>query len=115
MSDLSQPDTIALIPFLGRNVPLNLMPILMGASQFWLMSMTPPSPGMDPSQQKIMRYMPLLFVYFLYGYSLRPGALYWMVSNLLSVLQTKITKTDPLPGTAAAVAPTTAGPPKKRN
>jgi YidC/Oxa1 family membrane protein insertase len=112
MSDLSQPDTIALIPFLGRNVPLNLMPILMGASQFWLMRMTPPSPGMDPAQQKIMRYMPLLFVYFLYSYS-SGLALYWMVSNLLSVLQTKITRTDPPP--AAAVAPATAGPPKKRN
>ena len=113
ISDLSQPDTVALIPFLGRTVPLNIMPIIMGASQFWLMSMTPPSPGMDPAQQKMMRYMPLIFVFFLYNYS-SGLALYWMASNLLSVLQTKVTKTDPPPG-AATVAPATAGPPKKRN
>src|ERR1700722_2625484 len=69
ISDLSQAATIALIPFLGRVVPLNLMPIIMGASQFWLMSMTPPSPGMDPSHQKIMRYIPVFFVFFRYDYS----------------------------------------------
>jgi len=28
-----------------------------------------PSPGMDPSQQKIMRYMPLIFMLFLYNFS----------------------------------------------
>ncbi len=112
ISDLSQPDTIAILPILGRNVAVNLMPLIMGASQFWLMSMTPPSPGMDPAQQKMMKYMPLIFVLFLYNYS-AGLALYWTVSNLLSVLQTKVTKTDPqiTPG----ATPAAAVPVKKRN
>jgi YidC/Oxa1 family membrane protein insertase len=111
ISDLSQPDNIGNLPFLGHVVPINLMPIIMGASQFWLMSMTPPSPGMDPAQQKMMKYMPLIFVLFLYNYS-AGLALYWTVSNLLSVLQNKVTKTDPqAAGTAAAAV---AAPVKKK-
>jgi YidC/Oxa1 family membrane protein insertase len=114
ISDLSQPDTVAVLPFLGRNVPLNLMPIIMGATQFWLMSLTPPSPGMDPAQQKMMKYMPLIFVVFLYNYS-SGLALYWTVSNLLSVLQNKVTKTNPDPAIpGAAAAQPSAGPPKKK-
>jgi YidC/Oxa1 family membrane protein insertase len=105
MSDLSQPDTIGTLPIPGHPIPINLMPLLMGGTQFWLMSMTPPSPGMDPAQQKMMRYMPLIFVVFLYNYS-SGLALYWTVSNLLSVLQTKVTKTYPItPGGTTPAAP----------
>ena len=46
---------------------------------------------MDPSQQKMMRYMPLMFLVFLYNYS-AGMALYMVVSTLASVLQTKVTK-----------------------
>jgi YidC/Oxa1 family membrane protein insertase len=46
---------------------------------------------MDPGQQKIMRYMPLIFLVFLYNYS-AGLALYWTVNNLLTILQTKLTK-----------------------
>ena len=90
------------------------MPLIMGASQFWLMSMTPPSPGMDPAQQKMMRYMPLMFVFFLYNYS-AGLALYWTVSNLLSVLQNKVTKTDPLGRRATATVAPVAAADRKRN
>jgi YidC/Oxa1 family membrane protein insertase len=40
-----------------------------------------------------MRYMPLLFMVFLYNYS-SGLALYWTVNNLLTVLQTKLTRTS---------------------
>ena len=91
--DLSKPDTIFIIPVL--DLPFNLWPILMGAAQLWQMSMTPPSPGMDPMQQKIMKYMPLMFVFILYGFS-AGLALYWTVQNLLSIVQMKLTKNEPV-------------------
>ena len=87
--DLSKPDTLFMIP--GINFPFNLLPLLMGGAMLWQSHLTPPSPGMDPTQAKIMRYLPLIFLIFLYNYS-AGLALYWTVNNLLTILQTKLTK-----------------------
>ena len=89
VADLSKPDTLFMIP--GLNFPFNLLPLLMGGAMLWQSHLTPPSPGMDPAQQKLMRYMPLIFLVFLYNYS-GGLALYMTISTLLSVLQTKLTK-----------------------
>ena len=99
VADLSKPDTLFLIP--GIDFPFNLLPLLMGASMLWQSHLTPPSPGMDPAQQKMMRYLPLIFLVFLYNYS-AGLALYWTVNNLLTVVQTKLTKNIQVP-TAATV------------
>ena len=89
--DLSQTDTLFVIPALGFipffgipgvGLPFNLLPLIMGATMLWQSHLTPPSPGMDPTQQKIMRYMPLMFLAFLYNYS-AGLTLYWTVQNLL--------------------------------
>ncbi|MBI4661376.1 MAG: membrane protein insertase YidC [Verrucomicrobia bacterium] len=96
--DLSRGDTIWTIP--GVEFPINPMPLLMGATMLWQARMTPPSPGMDPVQQSIMKYMPLLFMVFLYNFS-AGLTLYWTVQNLLTIVQMKVTRaTDPrtLPG-----------------
>lgn len=87
--DLSQTDTIGLIPGLG--FPFNPLPLLMGVTMLWQARLTPMSPSMDPAQQKIMKYMPLMFMVFLYNFS-AGLTLYWTVSNLLSILQMKLTK-----------------------
>ena len=89
VADLSKPDTLFMIPGLG--FPFNLLPLLMGGAMLWQSHLTPPSPGMDPTQQKLMRYMPLIFLVFLYNYS-GGLALYMTVSTLMSVLQTKVTR-----------------------
>jgi YidC/Oxa1 family membrane protein insertase len=86
IGDLSQPDTLP-IPWLP--FPLNPMPLIMGATMLWQSHLTPPSPGMDPAQQRLMRYLPLIFLFVLYGFS-SGLALYWTVQNLLSILQTKL-------------------------
>ena len=108
--DLSKPDTVFVIP--GLEFPFNPLPLLMGVTMLWQSHMTPPSPGMDPTQQKMMRYMPLIFLFMLYNFS-AGLTLYWTVQNLLSILQMKLTKT-----TQPAAAPTAAAihtlPPKKR-
>lgn len=93
VADLSKPDTLFMIP--GTNFPFNLLPLIMGVTMFWQAQLAPPSPGVDPAQQKIMKYMPLMFLVILYNFS-AGLALYWTVSNLLTILQTKMTKTQPV-------------------
>ena len=107
VTDLSKPDTLFLIP--GINFPFNLLPLLMVGVMVWQAHLTPPSPGMDPAQQKMMRYMPALFLVFLYTYS-SGMALYMFVSTLLGIIQTKITKTTPTPAATPALTPA----PKKK-
>jgi len=104
VADLSTPDTLFMIP--GIDFPFNLLPLLMGASMLWQSHLQPPSPGMDPAQQKMMRYMPLLFLVFLYNYS-AGLALYWTVNNLLTVVQTKLTKSNQPAAATVAVSPLT--------
>jgi YidC/Oxa1 family membrane protein insertase len=101
IADLSKPDTLFMIP--GTAFPFNLLPLLMGGSMLWQSHLTPPSPGMDPTQAKMMRYMPLMFLVFLYTYS-SGLALYWTVNNVLTIVQTKLTKMNQTPVSPAAVS-----------
>lgn len=110
--DLSAADTLFVIPGLGfvpllgipgLGLPFNLMPLFYVASALWQTHLTPPSPQMDPTQQKLMRWMPLMFLALFYNYS-AGLTLYWTVQNLLSILQTKLTTTKP--PTAAPANPT---------
>jgi YidC/Oxa1 family membrane protein insertase len=110
IGDLSKPDTLFYIP--GLDFPLNLMPLIMGATMLWQSHLTPPSPGMDPAQQKMMRYLPLIMLLFLYNFS-SGLALYWTVQNLLTVLQTKLTNAQPAP-VLAGDKPAGPGAPQKK-
>ena len=110
VADLSKPDTILMIP--GLNFPLNLLPLLMVGVMVWQAHLQPPSPGMDAAQAKIMRFLPLIFLVFLYSYS-SGMALYMTVSTLMSVLQTKVTRMNQAPAPAAA-NPALTPPPKKK-
>jgi len=115
IADLSKPDTIFMIPGLTfiplistpAGLPFNPLPLLMGGAMLWQSHLTPPSPGMDPAQAKIMRYMPLLFLVFLYNYS-SGLALYWTVNNVLTIVQTKLTKMNQPPAGPATPAPASA-------
>jgi YidC/Oxa1 family membrane protein insertase len=110
--DLSKSDTIFVIPGIDFNV--NPLPLLMGATMFWQAQLTPPSPGMDPMQQKIMKYFPMIFLVLLYNYS-AGLTLYWTVQNLLSIAQMKLTKATEAKTAAAPARPVPAvQPPKKR-
>ncbi|HEX7652997.1 MAG TPA: YidC/Oxa1 family insertase periplasmic-domain containing protein, partial [Verrucomicrobiae bacterium] len=98
-ADLSKPDTLFMIPgltfipFLStpEGLPFNLLPLLMVGVMLWQSHLTPPSPGMDQSQQKMMRWMPAIFILIFYNYS-SSMSLYMTVSTLLGILQTKMTK-----------------------
>jgi YidC/Oxa1 family membrane protein insertase len=108
--DLTLPDTVCQLP--GLNFPIRPLPLLMGISQLWQSHLTPPAPGMDPAQQKMMKWMPLLFVGIFYGMSSGLN-LYYTVSNLLTIAQTKITKMGPDPA-ASPAKPAAAVPQKKK-
>jgi YidC/Oxa1 family membrane protein insertase len=109
VQDLSRPDTL----FHIFGFPFNLLPLIMGATMLWQAHLTPPSPGMDPMQQKMMRYMPLIFLIFLYNY--QAGlALYWTVNNLLTIVQTKVTKMESAKEAAATAKPAALTPAQKK-
>ena len=109
VADLTKPDTLLLIP--GLNFPFNLLPLVMVGVMVWQAHLQPQSPGMDPSQQKMMRFMPLMMLLFLYNYS-SGMALYMTVSTLLGILQMRLTKTNQPP--AANTIPALTPPSKKK-
>ena len=90
VTDLSQPDTVCHI----FGLPLNILPFIMAASMIAMMKMSP-SAG-DPMQQKIMKFMPLLFFLFCYTYP-SALALYWTTTNIISIIQTLIIRRLPQP------------------
>ncbi|PYL08864.1 MAG: hypothetical protein DME33_06135 [Verrucomicrobia bacterium] len=99
VKDLSQPDTVAHLPLLG--LPINIIPLCMAATQIWLMAMTPKTG--DPTQRRVMMFMPLIFLFICYNFA-AALALYYTAQNLFSILQFYQNKRQPMP-TLEKVAP----------
>jgi YidC/Oxa1 family membrane protein insertase len=76
------------LPDLSQKDPLFLTPVLMGASMVLMQKMTPSA--MDPAQQRIMMIMPLVLVVMFFA---APAGLnlYWLASNVCSIIQQGIT------------------------
>ncbi|MGB1126800.1 MAG: membrane protein insertase YidC [Opitutales bacterium] len=108
VADLSQPDTILEI----GGFPINLLPLIMGGTMFLQMHMMPVSPTADPMQQKIFKFMPLIFLVFLYSFS-SGLTLYWTVQNVLTIVQQKITNSRIDKEDATAEAAGTSTPTRK--
>ncbi len=77
--------------------PYFVLPILMGASMWFMQKLNPPPT--DPMQAKIMQWLPIVFTFFFLWF---PSGLvlYWVVNNLLSMAQQyvitrQIEKADP--------------------
>ena len=94
VTDLSQMDTICTVSLLGYNLPINVLPILMAVSMMLQMSMSPQAG--DPMQQRIMRFMPLIFFAVCYTFP-SALALYWTTTNIISIIQTWIIRRMPQP------------------
>ena len=74
---------------LSRPDPLYVTPIVMGLSQFWQQWLMPAA-GVDPAQQKMMMFMPLVFTFIFL--SLPSGVvLYWVVNNFWAIGQQYVT------------------------
>ncbi len=85
INDLSAPDRLMVpgieIPYLGG---LPVLTVLMGASMWLQMKMSPSS--MDPTQAKIMQMLPIVFTFMFISF---PSGLvlYWLVNNILTIAQ----------------------------
>lgn len=69
---------------LDSSLHIGVMPLLYGLTTWMSMSMSPPAP--DPTQQKIMQLMPIMFTFFMAPFAV--GLLiYWTWSNVITVIQ----------------------------
>lgn len=100
IKDLSKPDSVHdlgfTIPLLGSN-HISLLPILYFVLQYIQMSLQPkPSDPQQAQQQKIMKFMPLMFVFLFY--SMPAGlVLYFTVSALCGIVENYYMRKSVLP------------------
>lgn len=96
VKDLALPDTVFefpfSLPFMSGPLPLNLLPILMMATMFIQMQMTPKTG--DPMQRRIFMLMPFMFFFFCYNFA-SALALYWTAQNIFSIGQTWLMNRQP--------------------
>jgi YidC/Oxa1 family membrane protein insertase len=93
VTDLAMPDT----QFYLWGLPINPLPLVMAATMFVQMAMTPKSP--DPNmqaQQRIFLLMPFFFLFMCYSFA-AALALYWTVSNIIGIFQSWVVKRMPEP------------------
>jgi YidC/Oxa1 family membrane protein insertase len=83
IQDLAAPDRLQIF---GFGIPV--LVILFVASMLLQQWLTPPTPGMDPTQRKIMMVMPLFLGFMFVGF---PAGLtlYWLTSNIISIGQSR--------------------------
>ena len=88
MDDLSQPEALFTIP--GIDLPVRLLPLLMGGSMF-LQQKLAPQTAMDPAQARMMLWMlPIMFTVLFYQFA-SGLVLYWFVSTLIGIGQQWLT------------------------
>lgn len=80
-SDLSAPDTVARI----FGLPINIMPLLMGATMIYQMKLTP-TPTTDNAQATMMKFMPIVFTLICYNFA-AALALYSAVNGVFTIVQ----------------------------
>jgi len=84
INDLSAPDRL----WIGFDIPylhgIPILTLLMGASMFFQQKMTPTTA--DPTQARIMQFLPIVFTVMFINFA-SGLVLYWLVNNLLSILQ----------------------------
>ncbi|MEO5657467.1 MAG: membrane protein insertase YidC [Nitrospiria bacterium] len=87
--ELRQAPFILWITDLAEKDPSYVLPVLMGATMVLQQKLQPTT--MDPMQAKLMLFLPIVFTFFFLTF---PSGLvlYWMVNNLLSILQQVLTK-----------------------
>ncbi|MBI3608879.1 MAG: membrane protein insertase YidC [Nitrospirae bacterium] len=86
--ELRQAPFVFWITDLSDKDPSYVLPVLMGATMVLQQKLQPTT--MDPKQAKLMLLMPVVFTFFFLSF---PSGLvlYWMVNNLLSILQQYVT------------------------
>ncbi len=91
-NDLSEQDSVVML----QGFSLNILPVFMVLTQWYQMRLNPMQLGPEMSEAqrinaKMMRFMPFMFLVFLYFFS-SALVLYWTVQNVMTILQTLMTK-----------------------
>ena len=89
---------------LSAKDPYFITPVAMALVMFLQQRLTPPAPGMDPAQRKMMMFMPLIFGGFMIT---TPSGLcvYMLVNSIVSVIQQQyLNKKLGVPGHASGMA-----------
>jgi len=83
--ELKGAEWILWINDLAHMDPYFVLPILMGASMYYQQRITP-SNFTDPMQEKIFRFLPVIFTFFFVTF---PAGLvlYWLMNNIFSIIQ----------------------------
>ena len=83
--ELKGAEWIFWITDLAHMDPTYVLPIIMGATMFYQQHITP-SNFTDPMQEKIFKFLPLIFTFFFISF---PAGLvlYWAVNNVFSIIQ----------------------------
>jgi len=83
--ELKGAEWILWINDLAHMDPYFVLPILMGASMYYQQRITP-SNFTDPMQEKIFRFLPIIFTFFFVTF---PAGLvlYWLMNNIFSIAQ----------------------------
>jgi len=82
--ELRQAPWMLWIHDLSTRDPYYILPIVMGGTMFLQQKLNPPQ--MDPTHQKIMQMLPIIFTLFT-AFFPSGLVLYWMANNLLSIAQ----------------------------
>jgi YidC/Oxa1 family membrane protein insertase len=93
VTDLSSPESIA----------IHILPLILVATQFFSQKLTPTA-GVDPTQQRMMMLMPLMFGFMFY-YASAGLVLYWLTGNLVGIVQQLIINRFMPPAASAPPAP----------
>ncbi|MBO6504224.1 MAG: membrane protein insertase YidC [Kordiimonadaceae bacterium] len=93
IKDLSVADPLTpvnlfgLLPFDPPGIiAVGILPIMMGVSMWAMQKLNPQQASMDPTQQKIMNMLPLIFTFVMAQFS-AGLVLYWTWNNILSIGQ----------------------------
>jgi len=93
IGDLSQPEHFA----------IHALPLIMVVTSYALQRMTPVPASTDPSQQKMMQFMPLMYLFFFWTAS-SGLVLYWLTGNIVGLAQQWFFNKTAAPVEARAVA-----------
>ena len=102
VKDLSLPDTV----FHLAGIPVNILPLCMAGTMIWQMSLSPKSG--DAAQQKMMMFMPLIFIFLTYNFA-SALALYYTIQNILSIFQLYVTRNQTPPTLERVTVPSKTG------
>lgn len=85
--DLAAADTVTQV----MGFDINPLPLFMGLTMVAQMKLTPQPQSMDKTQQRIMMFMPVFFLFICYNFA-AALALYWSTQNIFSIAQTWVMK-----------------------